>query len=352
MARAGVTYQDVAKAAIQINQQGKLPTVDAVREILGTGSKSTIGPLLKTWKEKQANNIDAQKAGLPPELITVVKNLYEGMQQQANEQIETAQSQAKIEVEEARRSLLELQNTYTDALSQLTKYKSIIEKSEQVNESLRTDFNEEQLAHTVLKNQHGALLQRLEDRNQEVLRQNSQLEQVQRNLDHYRDTAQKQREQERADFERQALNSEQSINQLKQEKQTLQQNLTGIELEYSKIEIEINQLRIANKTLTGQNQEKAEEVRQLQQQIVDIETRFNFTKQASEEAYSKGKVFEEQILKLEIQAAVDREKIQTLIETNKEVKGRVEQLRNENIILKQEKSNIEGQFQQLQRSLK
>ena len=46
MARAGVTYHDVAKAAEAIKSQRQEPTVDRVREHLGTGSKSTIAPLL------------------------------------------------------------------------------------------------------------------------------------------------------------------------------------------------------------------------------------------------------------------------------------------------------------------
>ncbi|WP_367808690.1 DNA-binding protein, partial [Alteromonas macleodii] len=41
MARAGVTYHDVAKAAEAIKSRHQEPTVDRVREHLGTGSKST-----------------------------------------------------------------------------------------------------------------------------------------------------------------------------------------------------------------------------------------------------------------------------------------------------------------------
>ncbi len=45
MARAGVTYYDVAKAAETIKTGGQEPTVDRVREQLGTGSRSTIAAL-------------------------------------------------------------------------------------------------------------------------------------------------------------------------------------------------------------------------------------------------------------------------------------------------------------------
>ena len=51
MARAGIIYSHVAKAAAALVAEGKNPTVDTIRAALGdTGSKSTIAPLLKRWK--------------------------------------------------------------------------------------------------------------------------------------------------------------------------------------------------------------------------------------------------------------------------------------------------------------
>lgn len=53
MGRYGVTYLDVVNAATEIQSAGQNPTVDAVRQRLGTGSKSTIAPYLKQWRNKQ-----------------------------------------------------------------------------------------------------------------------------------------------------------------------------------------------------------------------------------------------------------------------------------------------------------
>lgn len=53
MGRIGITYSDVAKAASSLQQAHKRPTVDAVRSVLGTGSKSTIVPHLRRWRMKQ-----------------------------------------------------------------------------------------------------------------------------------------------------------------------------------------------------------------------------------------------------------------------------------------------------------
>ena len=47
MARTGVRYYDVAQAADALQEIGLEPTIDRVRERLGTGSKSTLAPLLK-----------------------------------------------------------------------------------------------------------------------------------------------------------------------------------------------------------------------------------------------------------------------------------------------------------------
>lgn len=89
MARAGVNYADILKAAEYIQQEGHLPTVDRVRAYLGTGSKSTIAPLLKQWREQ--NVADKNALGLPQDVITAVKSLCDRIQHQADNKIETVQ---------------------------------------------------------------------------------------------------------------------------------------------------------------------------------------------------------------------------------------------------------------------
>ena len=56
----------VAIAAAELTQDGKNPTVDSVREALGgTGSKSTIAPFLKRWKEEHQGEIAQLELGVP-----------------------------------------------------------------------------------------------------------------------------------------------------------------------------------------------------------------------------------------------------------------------------------------------
>lgn len=85
MARVGITYHDVAAAAQRVRQRGDEPTVDRVRSELGTGSRSTLGPMLKRWKT--GSEAAADLGGLPADLAAAVKALYERVQQSADERL-------------------------------------------------------------------------------------------------------------------------------------------------------------------------------------------------------------------------------------------------------------------------
>lgn len=101
MARIGVTYADVSSAASAVKTAGLEPTVDRVREQLGTGSKSTIGPLLKRWRNSHAGAEHSDS--LPPELLALVQSLYDKIQTDAESKIDEARSgfeAARVELEQ------------------------------------------------------------------------------------------------------------------------------------------------------------------------------------------------------------------------------------------------------------
>jgi len=53
MTKPGITYSNVASAAKQLKKANLSITIDNIRHILGTGSKTTISRHLKVWKTKQ-----------------------------------------------------------------------------------------------------------------------------------------------------------------------------------------------------------------------------------------------------------------------------------------------------------
>ena len=352
MARIGVNYRDIEKAAVQITAQNKVPTVDGVRAILGTGSKSTIAPLLKTWKERQAGEEGSPpKSKLPGDLLISVNNLYEAINQQANEKIEKIQAHAKDEVESSRQALLQVQKANKELQSQLIQRASLIEKLQQENKAVHKDLSKEQQAHALERNQHEASRERLSDRDQEVTRLHTQLKQAQQNLDHYRNTVQKQREQERAETERQRLAAEQAQQHMQQKIQTLQERLEHTEAALASMITSRDQLQDANQALTQQNQQYHEEIQMIQQNLATLTGRYEVALENSKAADIKIQTLNDQMMQLEKQAAAMSEKVDLLTTMNQHAEGKIENLQSQNTLLAQEKANIQGQFKQLQRSL-
>ena len=130
MARIGITYVDVAKAATQLQHENKNPTVDGVRAILGTGSKSTIAPLLKDWKVKHEGLTTDINAGLPVEILTVVKELYQRMQNEVLVQANEQKLQFDKEIESIRSELNQENQTVIELQEKLTETTQKNEKLE------------------------------------------------------------------------------------------------------------------------------------------------------------------------------------------------------------------------------
>ena len=92
MARAGVLYVQVANAAARLVAEGKNPTIDNVRTALGgTGSKSTLAPLLKRWKAAHPGPLAQAEWGLPIELVLALKGIHEKVLAGAALQVEQSE---------------------------------------------------------------------------------------------------------------------------------------------------------------------------------------------------------------------------------------------------------------------
>lgn len=121
MARTGVSFFDVSKAATAIADAGATPTVDRVRERLGTGSKSTIAPLLKQWKS--SHEASTETNGIPQQLLDAVESLYKTNQDLAEERIQEITDEAAVRINDAQQKTdaIEIENKQlNDALEQLT----------------------------------------------------------------------------------------------------------------------------------------------------------------------------------------------------------------------------------------
>lgn len=119
MARQGITFDEVAAAAIGLQNDGKRATIEAVREILGTGSPNTIHQHLLAWRASQAKPADAPKADIPPALAAALSNWVQQFADESSAGVREAQAQADSDMEALLASGQQLEAERDDLLAQL-----------------------------------------------------------------------------------------------------------------------------------------------------------------------------------------------------------------------------------------
>jgi hypothetical protein len=98
VARPGISYDDVKKAAVAIHEQGAPPSIQRVRAWLGTGSHSTIAEHLKRWQQEFS---ETPQLALPPSVPTAVLEALEAFWQVALSQAQTHFQQQREQAEAA-----------------------------------------------------------------------------------------------------------------------------------------------------------------------------------------------------------------------------------------------------------
>ena len=106
MARSGIRYEDVQAAAETLLGRGLNPTIQRIRELLGTGSNTTISEHLKHWQRQLA---ESPKVILPPAIPEAVATALDGFwkiavghAEAAFEEQRAAAAQAVLEAEQSR----------------------------------------------------------------------------------------------------------------------------------------------------------------------------------------------------------------------------------------------------------
>jgi len=241
MARPGITYLDVAKAATKLVEQHKRPSIDAIRQALGSGSNSTINNYLRQWRERQGQHLEAQE-GLPDTLLIAVKGLYEALQAEAIQQI----AQIKQEHQQTLAQVGQQLSDYQKANATLIEEKQILTEqlcsSEQEGTILRTHLEE---VKQTLQNEMAdkTLIEaRLADKAIETDRLIEQLKYAQHNLEHYREAIRQQREEEKQRYEAQLAKLEQQSQQQQVIIATAQQTVAAQKAQLKELEQQRHQL--------------------------------------------------------------------------------------------------------------
>jgi len=345
MARLGVTFHDVARAADQLVEQGKQPTIELIRGVLGTGSSTTIANHLRQWRSDQDGPASLSKnEQLPIEFVSLMKGLWQRVLHHAEGQFEAAKTRLETELDDRQKSLekyrsnnqrwQQLHNQWIQEKERLLNEKSFLEQgvttSQQENHNLKTQLQEKQARIEELNKLH---------------------QQTQANLEHFRHASREQRLVEEARFQQQLQQKEIALHKAQEECNTLtklQQRLTQQVESFTQEKTSLN-------TKVGVLEKKLEDFSQLTHQT-QIELKERNKQYMQLEAHSKSlqtKLEELTTLQIEREkqlALINQAEIQARKEAQ-EYADRNKLLTVEKWELAQEKSQIEGQLTQLQKML-
>lgn len=116
MARNGVRYEDVQRAIDALLAKGEAPSVHKVREVLGTGSFTTISEHLREWRTRREESRDLPPPhGMPEALQELAESLWEKAQASASEALAHYREEAEGRVETAREAAGEASRRAEDA---------------------------------------------------------------------------------------------------------------------------------------------------------------------------------------------------------------------------------------------
>ncbi len=89
MARQGISKEQVYTAAAELREEGTAPTVQAVRERIGSGSFSTINTHLSEWKTENAAQAVADIPDMPEKIEAAFKQIWTTATRSAQEGFDT-----------------------------------------------------------------------------------------------------------------------------------------------------------------------------------------------------------------------------------------------------------------------
>ena len=273
MARAGILYSDVARAATELAAKGEAATVDNVRKMMGdTGSKSTITPMLKRWKEEHQDETQAAKSGLPESILNAVRGVYALLQSDCENKMTAliAEHDALIQAAKTQQAALSdhIESLATNKITLEAQLSATREKLGLIEEK----YSALQLKFTGLQSEKEGLTLRLDDRNQEVKELKQKNEVMHHQFEHFQTATANQRADDRRAYEAR-------ISQMESELQLVRKNNQTLESAQTKQEAEIQQLLLINAEIANNAQKRKEDLEALQIKHYQTEFLLQETKQ-------------------------------------------------------------------------
>ncbi|EKD72742.1 MAG: hypothetical protein ACD_45C00599G0002 [uncultured bacterium] len=353
MARPGITYHEVVNAVTQLQGSGRNPTIESIRSILGTGSSSTINTHLRKWKATQDESYKiASKENLPQEFISLMKGLWERLVHQADEKIIHIQQniqEDKLQLQQEIKQLKD-ENVHFQQIN-----RQLIQEKEQIlNDKLAYEqaLHSLQNEHTSLQAKQDGLNQQLQERQNRIDEINRLHNQVQANLEHYRENAREQRLIEKEHHEQQQKQLQQIIDQLQSKLAVVNNDHTSLQDNFNKLFQENEIVQKLNDRLRNEIDEIKTRFMQTNYDLIEKSQALKLSQTQCHALQQKTDEKDKLVIDLQKQISILSEQLSKIQKEFNEINDQNKSLAHEKWTLMQEKSSLEGQLKQLEKLIK
>lgn len=163
MSRVGITFEEVAEAALSIEKNGETPTIDKIRAHLGgTGSNTTISKYLQVWRNKliHGNPIKENKTPAPDIVQVAVDRVWYEMREQTDSEIESIKTEAQKLIIEAEKKTQEAESNFRKAQAELDQLQQTHLAQSAEKELLQLDIKKLNEEHCLLQERFKGLEER------------------------------------------------------------------------------------------------------------------------------------------------------------------------------------------------
>ena len=341
MGRIGVSYEEVAQAVQEAQGKGKSPTVDNVRLIIGSGSKSTIARHLRDWRNQQGIARGSDGA-IPSELLGLVKGLWERLRDTVEQKAYDYQCESDEKVKQTRQQLTQSQQQYAILQEQHHQLEEKLHQQTKIMNALQGTLALEQQEKAKITERSASQEFHRQEQQNEIERLHQLLKHVQHNLEHYQTATQQLRQEQSLSMEKQRNEYEQRISQLQQQIASITAEKLSYQAKYEQTHHALEKLQLTHEALNQSAQETQtkyhflfQENAKLAQQYQGQSRDFELKKQST--------------IELQVKLIANEDKITSLEKNLSKAEDKIQTLRDDFSFISQEKANLEGQFKQLQK---
>ena len=203
MARSGIYKSEVLRARDKLLATGRNPSIDAVREELGTGSKSTIHRYLKEIEEEEGG-ATGSRVPVSEAIQDLVGRLAARVNEEAEERVTAVQAKHAEQLAQQQQAAAALKTEAQSTRQQLEQTQRALADEKTAHGKTSEALSSKTLECTQLAQQVGDQQERLaaEERHRQSLEEKHQ--HARQALEHFRQATKEQREQDLRKHEQQA----------------------------------------------------------------------------------------------------------------------------------------------------